>query len=835
MDEKSFKEQIQDAKTGQEFIDAFAGRVGEDKEQAKALLERYKETIKALPTVAKTAVQLGYGKVVAEIDQRFADARAIGDQGLANEMGVARDANARQAESRQWQQAHEDRSDVVTGAVSGVKNVTTNTRSVVALGAIKLSTFGAKAARLFGAKDAAKNIQDRGSTYAHALMTKDSRVDDLAQNMAESGFIAVDQVKDTLEQAATTLEAYGAAGLQWAKNKATALKDKAAKVARDVKDAAVKGAEVVAGAAVLGAEAVKDATVHAYNAGKTAVEQGVRNVKTAVENAKTDIGAIGEEGFANEMGVAGEVSAKNAQARQWQQAHEDRSDVVTGAVGAVQKTSTDIKSRVAIGAIKLSTLGAKTARLFGAKDAAKNIQDRGSTYAHALLTRDSRVEDLAQNMAESGFMAYDQVVDTIEQAAQTCEAYAKAGISWAQQKAQQLKQAAITAKNKSVEFAKRTGEKVVEGVKDAGAATYVFLDDAGKAVKRKAEDIIIDSAAAIETGVHAVRDGVDTLVTGAYVAYDDGKKAVVQGAKNVRDNVKAKIDLTRKDLGAIGEQGQVDQMYTARQASERKADARQWQQAHEGRSEAVTDTVDFVDSASTSVRSVVSNGLINLATFGAKGARLFGAKNLAHTMQERAGNTASKIMTRESRVGKFFRDTAERGFMTADKVRDGVETAKETTVAYAHAGVDMAREAGEVAWDRTKQGALAVGKAVAEPAAMVVALGSLAIESGVEAGKKVGQKVEQVVEQTGQAIEDYSEIASAKVQNVKNGMREGFNARAEKFMKGIAGKIADAASRFQSNKEKAAQDREASAMRLAAAKAKRDPQKEAQEQDGFDK
>ena len=70
MDEKSFKEQIQDAKTGQEFIDAFAGRVGEDKEQAKALLERYKETIKALPTVAKTAVQLGYGKVVAEIDQK---------------------------------------------------------------------------------------------------------------------------------------------------------------------------------------------------------------------------------------------------------------------------------------------------------------------------------------------------------------------------------------------------------------------------------------------------------------------------------------------------------------------------------------------------------------------------------------------------------------------------------------------------------------------------------------------------------------------------------------------------------------------------------------------
>ena len=824
MDERSFKEAIQDAKSGEELMEAFVGRVGEDKEQARALLQRYKETVKGLPTVAKAAIQLGYGKVIAEIDQRFADAREIGQQGLANEMGVARDANARQADSRQWQQAHEDRSDVVTGAVSGVKNVTTNTRSVVALGAIKLSTLGAKTARLFGAKDAAKTIQERGSTYAHALMTKDSRVDDLAQNMAESGFMKYDQVIDTIEQAAQTCEAYARAGVSWAQEKAKALRTKAITVAKNVKDTAVKGAEFVAGAAILGAEVARDAAVNAYKTGKTVVEQGVKTVKEAVENTRTDMGNIGKDGVANEIGVAGDVSARNAQARQWQQAHEDRSDVVTGAVGAVQKTATDMKARVAVGAIKLSTLGAKAARLFGAKNAAKDIQERGSTYAHALLTKDSRVEELAQNMAESGFMKYDQVVDTIEQAAQTCEAYARAGVSWAQEKAQKLKQAAITAKTKSVEFAKRTGEKIVEGVKDAGAATYIFLDDAGKAVKRKAEDVIINTAAAVETGVHAVKDGVDTVITGAYVAYDDGRKAVVQGAKNVKAAVETKIQETRENLGEVDAKGQVDQMYTARQAAARKADARDWQQAHENRSEAVTGTVDFVDSASTSVRSVVSNGIINLATVGAKGAALFGAKGLAKKMQDRAGKTADRVMTRESKVGKFFRDFAERGFMTADKVRTDVETAKDTTVAYAKAGVDMVKDAGEVAWDRTKQGALAVGKAVAEPAAMVVALGSLAIDSGIEAGKKVGEKIETV-----------SDIASAKVETVKDGMRVGFNARAQKFMEGIAGKLTEAATRFKSNKEKAAQDQEQSQMRLAAAKSKNSQQKEAQENDGFDK
>ena len=46
MDEKSFKEAIQDAKSGEELMDAFVGRVGEDKEQARALLQRYKETVK---------------------------------------------------------------------------------------------------------------------------------------------------------------------------------------------------------------------------------------------------------------------------------------------------------------------------------------------------------------------------------------------------------------------------------------------------------------------------------------------------------------------------------------------------------------------------------------------------------------------------------------------------------------------------------------------------------------------------------------------------------------------------------------------------------------------
>lgn len=510
---------------------------------------------------------------------------------------------------------------------------------------------------------------------------------------------------------------------------------------------------------------------------KRAVELGfgkvVSNINQRYANMKQDLKNIGKQGITNEMGVARDAIRRKDATRNWQQAHEGRNKNVTEEVENIQNATTKRRSIMALGTVKLSTLGAKGARLFGAKGLAEKIQTRGSTYAHALMTKDSRVDDLAQNMAENGFIAVDKVKKTFEEASMKLEAYSKAGVSWAKEKAQQLRQKASNLKEKAKDFAKAAGGKIV--------------------------------------------DGLDTAVTATYVVYDDSKKAIKQGVKNAVASARENAKNRREDMAEIGQQGVTDQIHIAGQAANKKSKSRDWMEENADRSKAVTGAVNFVDKSDTSVRSVVSMGLINLGTWGAKGARLFGAKGLAKSMQEKTSEKAIKIMEKESKVGKFFKGIAEKGFKTADKVRDNVEDAKQIAGAYAKVGLDKTIEIG-------KAGALAIGKGTVLPAAATVAAVSLVVAGA----KKAGEKIVENVKEKAETVDNYREMASAKIQGARARISEGFNSRAGKIANSIISKLSGAAEKFKSNKELAAERREESAARFAAAKGKVQPQNDLQ-------
>lgn len=494
---------------------------------------------------------------------------------------------------------------------------------------------------------------------------------------------------------------------------------------------------------------------------KQGYKEAVEAINKKVEEVQQGLQGIDQNDKAARADLEGGVEARVAKNQAWQDTYSKRSKTVKEAVQSVHASTIERKAMLAAGTITLTTLGAKTARLFGAKGLAKEMQEKGNNYANALMTKDSRIDQLAEHMAESGFAAADTVRNTIEEGIKKLGELKTQGSEWVNRRIEDL-----------------------------------------KATKTRVETTIRD-------GVKTVREGVNS-----------GVKFVKEGIEN-----------TRNDIRDIGTQGTEARTQTDNLAKERDENAAQWRNDHKKRSGIILDAVEGAEWEATDRRKMVSMGLITLSTLGAKTARLFGAKNLAKNMQENTKNRVEKIMKSESRIGKFARETAQDGFDFADDVRAGVKQVKEDAKELAQKGVTLAKETGKQAWTATKKGAIAVGKVAMVPVAGVHALGSLAVDAGTKVVETVGNKVNDVKE----GIDQYTEIASAKVETVRHGMNKGFNSRAKEFVDGIIGKLVEASNRFASKEEKASQAQEQSQIRLAAAKAKKDPQKEAQENDGFDK
>jgi len=278
------------------------------KEAYSILIEQYKEVIKATPGVAQEAIKRGYKEKVNAIGQKFEeikqsirdgvnnlkiDMSEIGKIGLGNEMGIARDAVSRNSQTQQWQNAHSDRDSGVTNTVGAIDRGATKVKSIVALGTIKLSTLGAKGARLIGAKNISERIIQKGNTYARALLTKDSRIGEFAKSMAENGFIEEDQVKATIEYAKEMIAAYGSVAIDMSKNAVKKGKDtvvdfgtKTVETAKAVgtktaETAKAVGTKTVETAKAVGTKTVETAKAVGTKTAETAKAVGTKTVETA--------------------------------------------------------------------------------------------------------------------------------------------------------------------------------------------------------------------------------------------------------------------------------------------------------------------------------------------------------------------------------------------------------------------------------------------------------------------------------------------------------------------------------------------------------------------------
>lgn len=236
----------------------------------------------------------------------------------------------------------------------------------------------------------------------------------------------------------------------------------------------------------------------------------------------------------------------------------------------------------------------------------------------------------------------------------------------------------------------------------------------------------------------------------------------------VGDGVKKYAENVRTGFKDADRQTDLNYMNLARESSSKKAESRQWQNAHEDNSEIVTGTVGKINDKSLRFSEILQIGKIKLTSLGAKGAALTGKKGLAQKVAEQGFNLEDNLVNRGSRIGKFAEKMAESGFLTADRFRSDFSQAKENIEAYARAGVDMAKEGIEDGKKAAKREIFKIGKATYKGAATVHGLGKFTLKQGKRGVNFISGKISEAQEFASDRIEDAQEFVSDRIEDVKD-------------------------------------------------------------------
>lgn len=299
------------------------------------------------------------------------------------------------------------------------------------------------------------------------------------------------------------------------------------------------------------------------------IQRGLQNAKNEIDQSFSEIDSqkLNQQ---IELGVvAGIRKAKNAE---WENARsENRPEKVTKAVTNVKTKSSDMRAKMAEGAIKITSVVGKGLALFGKKGLAKEMQDKVTEKSKDFVLKDSRIGKVMERVADFGF--------------------------------------------------------------------------------------------AVGDGVGKAKEGVKSYASNVKQGFADADRQTDQNFMNL-----------------------------ARESSKKKEESRQWQNAHEGRSKVVTETVENVNNNFLEFKEAIQTGKIRLTSLGAKGAALLGKKGLAKKVAEKGFDPKNNLLTKDSRIGKFAEKMAESGFIKADNIRSGFSSAKENIEAYTRAGIETVKD-----------------------------------------------------------------------------------------------------------------------------------------------
>lgn len=116
----------------------------------------------------------------------------------------------------------------------------------------------------------------------------------------------------------------------------------------------------------------------------------------------------------NEMAIGIMAGKTHITNEEWGKNNADRSKVVTGAVSNAKNKMTDMKAKMALSALKVTSLVGKGLVLFGQKGLAKSMQEKVTDKGEAFISKESRIGKIMERVADGGFYVADGVRDAAE-------------------------------------------------------------------------------------------------------------------------------------------------------------------------------------------------------------------------------------------------------------------------------------------------------------------------------------------------------------------------------------------------------------------------------------
>ncbi len=276
-----------------ELNEAFKNCTKETKEHIKNDIKNFTNLIPQLSALTSKMVRNGLQQQVNRINKEFGE---IDSQNVRNEIELGLHEVSKRLEINEWEQENSNRSKIVKNAVTNTKNRKLDKKVKKVERAIKITSVVGKGLALFGKKGLADKMQKAVVSKSKKYISKDSRIGNIMQRAAETGFTIADgarYVKDTtivlgeyskdvlIEKAGDAKKA----GARLAKESVQTMK----KGALEFGKATYKGAATTVAIAALPLEAIAAGAVWSVDKVGDKILEGVEVANSKISEAKAKV------------------------------------------------------------------------------------------------------------------------------------------------------------------------------------------------------------------------------------------------------------------------------------------------------------------------------------------------------------------------------------------------------------------------------------------------------------------------------------------------------------------------------------------------------------------
>lgn len=133
----------------------------------------------------------------------------------------------------------------------------------------------------------------------------------------------------------------------------------------------------------------------------------MRRVVKSIDELDKNLNSVGKAESQSNKDISDKVASTKKENEKWEKDNDKRSKVITGTITNVKNKSTDRKEKIALKAVKVTSVIGKGLVLFGQKDLAESMNKAVTEKGKDFVSKDSRIGKIMERVAEGGFFVED--------------------------------------------------------------------------------------------------------------------------------------------------------------------------------------------------------------------------------------------------------------------------------------------------------------------------------------------------------------------------------------------------------------------------------------------